>query len=77
MRENLDPAVAETAGAAAGFTSRPMSAQSDIARKVYQRIAENIAKVMKGQAEATRKLLAALASGGHVLLDDFPRVQPA
>jgi MoxR-like ATPase len=27
---------------------------------------------MQGQADATRKLLAALASGGHVLLDDFP-----
>jgi MoxR-like ATPase len=27
---------------------------------------------MQGQAEATRKLLAALASGGHVLLEDFP-----
>jgi len=27
---------------------------------------------MQGQAAATRKLLAALASGGHVLLEDFP-----
>jgi MoxR-like ATPase len=27
---------------------------------------------MQGQAKATRKLLAALASGGHVLLEDFP-----
>jgi MoxR-like ATPase len=27
---------------------------------------------MQGQAMATRKLLAALASGGHVLLEDFP-----
>ena len=27
---------------------------------------------MEGQAEATRILLAALASGGHVLLEDFP-----
>jgi MoxR-like ATPase len=27
---------------------------------------------MQGQAETTRMLLAALASGGHVLLDDFP-----
>jgi len=27
---------------------------------------------MQGQAVATRKLLAALASGGHVLLEDFP-----
>jgi len=42
------------------------------ARDIYRRIADNIAKVMEGQAEATRKLLAALASGGHVLLEDFP-----
>jgi MoxR-like ATPase len=72
MRENLNPAVAETSGAAAGFAARPMTVQSDAARKVYHRIAENIARIMKGQAKATRKLLAALASGGHVLLDDFP-----
>src|ERR1041384_5962402 len=42
------------------------------AREVYQKIAANIARVMQGQAAATRKLLAALASGGHVLLEDFP-----
>ena len=42
------------------------------AREVYQRIAGNIAMVMRGQAASTRKLLAALASGGHVLLEDFP-----
>jgi MoxR-like ATPase len=42
------------------------------AREVYQKVAANIARVMQGQAAATRKLLAALASGGHVLLEDFP-----
>jgi len=42
------------------------------AREVYERIAANIARVMQGQAASTRKLLAALASGGHVLLEDFP-----
>ena len=41
-------------------------------REVYERIAANIARIMQGQAKATRKLLAALASGGHVLLEDFP-----
>jgi MoxR-like ATPase len=41
-------------------------------REVYQTIAANIARIMQGQAKATRKLLAALASGGHVLLEDFP-----
>jgi MoxR-like ATPase len=41
-------------------------------REVYQKIAANIARIMQGQAASTRKLLAALASGGHVLLEDFP-----
>ena len=41
-------------------------------RAVYQKISANIGRVMQGQAAATRKLLAALASGGHVLLEDFP-----
>jgi len=45
---------------------------SEAARDIYQKIATNIARVMQGQAGATRKLLAALASGGHVLLEDFP-----
>ena len=41
-------------------------------RKIYQDIATNVARIMQGQARTTRKLLAALASGGHVLLEDFP-----
>src|SRR6266545_812575 len=41
-------------------------------RAVYERIADNIAKIMRGQSGSTRKLLAALASGGHVLLEDAP-----
>ena len=42
------------------------------ARETYRKISDNIARVMQGQAGSTRKLLAALASGGHVLLEDFP-----
>ena len=42
------------------------------AREVFQNITANIARVMQGQNDATRKLLAALASGGHVLLEDYP-----
>ena len=42
------------------------------AREIYQRIARNIESVMKGQSGAVRRLLAALASGGHVLLEDYP-----
>ena len=45
---------------------------STAAREVFQKIAANISRVMQGQSAATRKLLAALASGGHVLLEDFP-----
>jgi MoxR-like ATPase len=45
---------------------------SPSAREVYQKIAANIAKIIQGQAGATRMLLSALASGGHVLLEDFP-----
>ena len=39
---------------------------------VYSRLKANIERVIEGQSAAVRKLLAALASGGHVLLEDFP-----
>jgi len=42
------------------------------ARATIQNIAANISKVMQGQNGSTRQLLSALASGGHVLLEDFP-----
>ena len=42
------------------------------ARDTYQKISANIEQVMQGQAAAIRKLMAALATGGHVLLEDFP-----
>jgi len=42
------------------------------AREIYQRISDNIARIMQGQAVSTRMLMAALASGGHVLLEDAP-----
>jgi len=45
---------------------------SAAARQVYQRLKENIEQVIRGQPDALRKLLAAFASGGHVLLEDFP-----
>ena len=41
-------------------------------RETLQKIAENIEKVMKGQSASIRKLLAAFAGGGHVLLEDYP-----
>ncbi len=42
------------------------------AQEVVRRIAANIELVMKGQTTATRRLLAAFMSGGHVLLEDYP-----
>jgi MoxR-like ATPase len=47
-------------------------ANLDAARETYKKIAGNISKIMRGQAGPTRQLLAALATGGHVLLEDFP-----
>ncbi len=41
-------------------------------KEIYQRIHNNISQVVKGQSVAIRSLLAAFASGGHVLLDDYP-----
>ena len=42
------------------------------AADTYARIRDNIGKVMRGQSQAVRKLLAAFAAGGHVLLEDVP-----
>ena len=42
------------------------------ARALFERIAANIERVMRGQHDAVRILLAAFASGGHVLIDDYP-----
>jgi MoxR-like ATPase len=44
----------------------------EAARETCRRIADNIALIMRGQSAPTRQLIAALAAGGHVLLDDFP-----
>lgn len=48
-------------------TSTDLSGQA-----VYQRLSDNIQQVVKGQPAAIRKLLAAFASSGHVLLEDHP-----
>jgi MoxR-like ATPase len=42
------------------------------ASEVFHGISANIEKVIRGQTASIRKLLAAFASGGHVLLEDFP-----
>ena len=46
--------------------------QAPDAQRLFQRIAGNIERVMRGQHAQVRKLLAAFAAGGHVLVDDFP-----
>jgi len=72
--ETISPVVSAAPFAASRFvaTGRTNTPKHQAAFDVYQKIAVNIGKVMQGQADSTRKLLAALASGGHVLLDDFP-----
>jgi len=52
--------------------SKELGMNPAAAREVLQTIAANIGKVMQGQTAATRMLLSALASGGHVLLEDYP-----
>ncbi|MDO8804317.1 MAG: MoxR family ATPase [Elusimicrobiota bacterium] len=42
------------------------------AAEIFGKIQVNIGKVMRGQGGAIRKLMAAFAAGGHVLLEDFP-----
>src|SRR6185295_19359090 len=54
------------------MTSAPTAANLDAARTTYRNIAGNIAKIIRGQDSATRHLLAAMAAGGHVLLEDYP-----
>ncbi len=41
-------------------------------QETFHSISDNICKVIKGQENAIRMLLAAFISGGHVLLEDVP-----
>src|SRR5262250_195139 len=41
-------------------------------QEVFQKLTQNLEMVMRGQSATIRKLLAAFASGGHVLLEDYP-----
>jgi MoxR-like ATPase len=54
------------------MTNPSNPANLEAARDTCKKIAANISQIMHGQAGATRHLLAALAAGGHVLLEDFP-----
>ncbi|MCX6904435.1 MAG: MoxR family ATPase [Verrucomicrobia bacterium] len=46
--------------------------QASLARQTCRRIFANIEQVMRGQSASIRKLMAAFATGGHVLLEDYP-----
>ncbi len=48
------------------------SVAGGIGQGIYHKIFQNIQQVMKGQSKAIRNLLAAFASGGHILLEDYP-----
>jgi MoxR-like ATPase len=50
--------------------ARPISPPTP--REVFRKLLANIEQVIEGQTATLRKLLAALASDGHVLLEDFP-----
>ncbi|CAN5172132.1 MoxR family ATPase [soil metagenome] len=39
---------------------------------IYRSLNQSIASIVYGQDDSLRKLLAAMAAGGHVLLEDFP-----
>jgi len=54
------------------MTSAHPAPNLDAARATYRNIAGNISKIIRGQDNATRHLLAAMAAGGHVLLEDYP-----
>ena len=50
-----------------------LAAAADLGpQALYGRVAASIEAVVRGQHAAVRKLVAALVTGGHVLLEDFP-----
>jgi MoxR-like ATPase len=61
----------------AGLSPRPAAVSNPqpvplSPRAVYQNITASIESVMHGQSKAIRRLMATLASSGHVLLEDYP-----
>lgn len=49
-----------------------MQTNTTLPRNILSKIEENVSKVIVGKSEVTRLLLAAVAAGGHVLLEDVP-----
>jgi MoxR-like ATPase len=72
-----DAGLLEDTGRAAGArrplpSPGPALSQALSPRAIYDKVTSSIESVMHGQSAAIRRLLAALASGGHVLLEDYP-----
>jgi MoxR-like ATPase len=42
------------------------------ARQLFERVAANVESVIRGQHASVRRLLAAFAASGHVLIEDYP-----
>jgi len=55
-----------------GSAPNTMQSSQPHPRDTYNKIAATIQKVMRGHKNPIRHLLAAMASGGHVLLEDYP-----
>ena len=45
---------------------------AQLPHETYEKIRHNVEAVMLGQSVVVRKMLAAVVSGGHVLLEDYP-----
>jgi MoxR-like ATPase len=66
---------APAADASAGAHPPPARSDADAtarARALHTRLRGNLSSVLRGQDQAIRWLLAAIAVGGHVLLEDVP-----
>jgi MoxR-like ATPase len=70
LLEETGPGALSRRSSAAATT--PAQPQELSPRAIYQSVTSRIELVMRGQSVAIRRLLAALASGGHVLLEDYP-----
>lgn len=64
--------VTKTTQSAKAMDINPDKASAWYSNRTYQNLVANLERVITGQSVALRKLLAAFASGGHVLLEDLP-----
>src|SRR3954467_15485730 len=62
------------ASSAAKVTSLGSPLSPEEAKRVAQALEQNIARALKGKSETIELCLAALAAGGHLLLEDVPGV---